>query len=544
METRNDILVPRREVLKEGKQPLPLTAPLTDHYKGRFRGLSSVKTDSESLVLTPLKLGASMRAILSGKASMSDYHFFTTKSDLVRIHQAALQVLGDTGIYTDHVEMRERLAGLGCRVTGSRVKIPPDLVHATLAAIPSAFSIYGRTPGIAARVDASGQTLCTNTGILPNIYDLATGILRRTTLADVQATTRVLDALPNVDIVYVSLVDATDQPAHLITLADLVATLGNTTKPLIGPGVVNCAEAEAVVAIGRTLRGPDLARFPPFVPFICPITPLRFPAGLVDALIVVADAGLPLEVISNPVMGITSPYTIASAVTLGHAEVLAAAVMAHAVRPGLPILNANTPSIADMRTLASTTGGPETGLIRRLVAELSHHLQLPSCVHGHTSSACPDFQAADEKAINTLLLASARPSILGGLGALSNVTAGSYEMLVLDDERYGAVRRILDGVAVDDDHLALDVIAHAASGGDILSHGHTLKHIRGAEVWRPRLAVRTGLVNGAPPAENSIDRAREVVHAILDSHQVTPLPADVQRAIAGILDAFATARSG
>ena len=374
------------------------------------------------------------------------------------------------------------------------VTFPPGLIAATLAAIPPSFRLYGRTPEITALVDADGPLLCTNTGILPNIYDLDTGAVRRATLADVAATTRILDALPNVDIVYVSLLDATDQPPHLITLADFAATLANTTKPLIGPGVVNGAEAEAVVAMARALRGPELARYPPCVPFICPITPLRFPAELVDALTVVAQAGLPLEVIANPVMGITAPYTIAGTVALGHAEVLAAAVMAHAVRPGLPILNGNTPSVADMRTLASTTGGPETGLIRRTVAELSHHLGLPSCVHGHTSSARVDFQAGDEKALNTLLLASARPSILGGLGGLANVTVGSYEMLVLDDERLGAVRRVLAGVAVDDDHLGLDVIAHAAAGGDLLGHEHTLKHLRSAEVWRPRLALRTGLV--------------------------------------------------
>ena len=347
---------------------------------------------------------------------MPDYSFFTPIANLEQIHQAALRILDEIGVDTEHVEMRERLAGLGCRIVGPRVTFPPASVAATLAAIPPHFRLYGRTPEIAVLVDADGPLLCTNTGILPNIYDLETGPVRRATLADVEATTRVLDALPNVDIVYVSLLDATDQPPHLITLADFAATLANTTKPLIGPGVVNGAEAEAIVAMARALRGPELARYPPFVPFICPITPLRFPAALVDALTVVAQAGLPLEVISNPVMGVTAPYTIAGTVALGQAEVLAAAVMAHAVRPGLPILNGNTPSVADMRTLTSTTGGPETGLIRRTVAELSHHLGLPSCVHGHTSSARVDFQAGDEKALNTLLLASARPSILGGLG--------------------------------------------------------------------------------------------------------------------------------
>jgi trimethylamine--corrinoid protein Co-methyltransferase len=383
--------------------------------------------------------------------------------------------------------------------------------------------------------------LCTNSGILPYVCDLATGVVRDATRSDVEATTRILDALPNVDIIYVSLLDATDQLAHLITLADFAATLANTTKPLIGPGVVSGAEAGAIVAIARALRGPEVARFPPCVPFICPITPLRFPAELVDALTVVAQAGLPLEVISNPVMGVTAPYTIAGAVALGHAEVLAAAVMAHAVRPGLPILNANTPSVADMRTLASTTGGPETGLIRRTVAELSRHLDLPSCVHSHTSSTRPDFQAGDEKALNTLLVASARPSILGGLGALANVTLGSYEMLVLDDERFGAVRRALAGVAVDDDRLALEVIAHGAAGGDFLSHEHTLHHLHSAEVWQPRLALRRGLVDGAPPDESSPDRARTAARRILDTHLVAPLPADVQRAIKEIIGAYASA---
>ena len=52
--------------------------------------------------------------------------------------------------------------------------------------------------------------------------------------------------------------------------------------------------------------------------------------------------------------------------------------------------------------------------------------------------------------LNTLLLASARPSVLGGLGAgLANVTVGSYELLILDDERLAAVRRVLAGIAVD-----------------------------------------------------------------------------------------------
>ncbi len=114
---------------------------------------------------------------------------------------------------------------------------------------------------------------------------------------------------------------------------------------------------------------------------------------------------------------------------------------------------------------------------------------------------------------------------------------------MLDDERLGAVRRILAGVAVDDDHLGLEVIAGAAAGDDVLGHDHTLRHLRSAEVWQPRVALRAGLSNGAPPAQTSVDRARAMVHQILNSHTVAPLPAEVQRAITEVIGAYARTHS-
>ena len=146
---------------------------------------------------------------------MPNYDFFTPTAGLKQIHQTAFRILDEIGIDMDHGEMRER--GGRPRLPGgrrARICFPPGLIASTLAAIPPSFRLYGRTPEITALVDAAGPLLCTNTGILPNVYDLGTGAVRRATLADVAATTRVLDALSNVDIVYVSLLDATDQPAQ------------------------------------------------------------------------------------------------------------------------------------------------------------------------------------------------------------------------------------------------------------------------------------------------------------------------------------------
>lgn len=464
---------------------------------------------------------------------------------LQRIHETALRILAEIGIRTQHTGMRHRLADRGCRLEGERVFIPPELVASTLQEIPDSFTIYGRSTAHAISLGLD-RTYGTNTGIFPNIYDFERGNLRPSTLADVKTSTRLLDAMDQVHAVYVSLVDATDLPPHRVTLSDFAAVLANTTKPLVGPGLTHPAEAKAVLAMARAMRGghaEELRRFPICVPFVCPISPLYFPEDLVGALMVVAQAGLPLNALPNPVMGLTSPYTLAGTVALGHAEVLATAVLAHSVWPGLPILNQNSPSVADMRWLASTTGGPETGLIRQAVVLLSRYLEVPVCAHGHGSSAALDFQAGEEKGLNSLLIASARPSLLGGLGALANVTATSYEAILLDNERYAALRRIMAGLQVDADHLAYHTMAELVETGSALSSQHTLRYLRSDEVWTPRLAIRQGLVGGAPSPESSLERARAEARRLIDTHQVEPLPDDVQAELEAILEAYDRAQS-
>jgi len=460
--------------------------------------------------------------------------------ELEKIHQTALKILSELGVHVDHAGMCEKLEGNGCRISGGRVYIPPEVVAKTVEKIPHRFNLYGRREKVA-YVNSEGPPLCTNTGILPNIIDFESGAVRRSTQRDVETTTRVLDALSEIDIVYVSLVDATEVPSHMITLTDFAATLANTTKPLVGPGLNNGNEAKAIIKIALALRNgnrEELAAKPPCAPFIPAITPLYFTSEAVEALEIVALSGLPLMALTNPVMGATAPYTIAGTVSLGHAEELAIAVMAHTIRPGLPILSFNTPTIADMHTMASTTGGPETGLMRSLVVKLANYLGIPSWGHGHTSSARLDEQASDEKSINSLLIANARPSLLGGLGGLANVTLTSYETMVMDNERFGALKRVLREVAVDEDHLAYSVIADVINGQNIISHEHTVKYLRGKEVWEPKLAHRQGLVSGKPESKSMVERAREEARDIIENHNVEPLPEDVQKALDEIMNEY------
>ena len=204
---------------------------------------------------------------------------YVPQQDLSHIHETAVMILLEIGIKTDHVWIRERLADRGCRLKGERVFLPPDLIDATLRQIPDSFKVYGRQIEEYITVGLD-NTYGINTGIFPNIYDFDSGHIRRSTLDDVRNTTRLMDAMEHLHTVYVSLVDANDVAPHMATVSDFAAVIANTTKPIIGPGATNLAEAEAIVNIAGAVRGgssEQLKKFPVCVPFICPISALLHP---------------------------------------------------------------------------------------------------------------------------------------------------------------------------------------------------------------------------------------------------------------------------
>jgi trimethylamine--corrinoid protein Co-methyltransferase len=162
-------------------------------------------------------------------------------------------------------------------------------------------------------------------------------------------------------------------------------------------------------------------------------------------------------------------------------------------------------------------------------------LGIPSCAHGHTSSTHLDYQAAAEKILNGLMIALARPSLLGGLGGLANVTLTSYESILLDNEGYGAIFRTLKGVQIDQDHLAFDTIRELTQTGDVLTSEHTLSHLHSDEVWIPQLADRQGLIGGTTGGQISVKKARDQTRKILDTYKIEPLAESIQLEINAIL---------
>ncbi len=82
--------------------------------------------------------------------------------------------------------------------------------------------------------------------------------------------------------------------------------------------------------------------------------------------------------------------------------------------------------------------------------------------------------------------------------------------------------------------LALEVIDAVGPGGEFMSHDHTMDHFR--QLWSPRLFDRSRLDQWEQRGSKDINaRVREKTLALIEEHQVEPLPEDVDRAIEAIL---------
>jgi trimethylamine--corrinoid protein Co-methyltransferase len=100
--------------------------------------------------------------------------------------------------------------------------------------------------------------------------------------------------------------------------------------------------------------------------------------------------------------------------------------------------------------------------------------------------------------------------------------------LVIDNETIGMTMRALEGIQVNDETLAVEVIDRVGPGGHYLLEDHTVEYLRG-EYYFPSL-VMDRQARDQWTEEGSHDaraRARYIAQQILHEHDPQPLPEEV-----------------
>jgi trimethylamine--corrinoid protein Co-methyltransferase len=106
---------------------------------------------------------------------------------------------------------------------------------------------------------------------------------------------------------------------------------------------------------------------------------------------------------------------------------------------------------------------------------------------------------------------------------------------VIDNEMLGMVARVLEGIRVTPDTLSYEQIKEIGPRGNFMGLRHTLDHIR-SEHYLPRLFDRATYDTWeAAGAKDIRDVARDKAKEILATHQVEPLPREVQEELKAIV---------
>ncbi len=304
-----------------------------------------------------------------------------SNDELYQIHAASLELLSQTGIKVESEKARAKYAEHGCYVEGEIVRFPSYLVEECVKSAPSVVLLAGRNPKNDYVVKQKKVSFI-NFGEGVNTIDPYTREYRNSTKEDVGRNARVVDYLNVLPVAYRS-VASQDYHGHIQALQNMEALMQNTSKHIfIGPdGEVNAKKI--IEMAGAAVGGVEKLKERPIVTFnVCPTSPLQLNPMASDVIMLAAEHGIPVNIISMALAGATTPVTLAGTLVTHNAETLSSIVLSQITCKGSPCFYASSTSMMDMRCMTTPVGAPELAMISNAVAQLSRYYLLPSFVAG------------------------------------------------------------------------------------------------------------------------------------------------------------------
>jgi trimethylamine--corrinoid protein Co-methyltransferase len=246
---------------------------------------------------------------------------------------------------------------------------------------------------------------------------------------------------------------------------------------------------------------------------------------------------MPVNYTPGMMAGASAPVTLAGAIAVGNAEALSGIVMHQLRAKGAPIVSGFGMSTMDMRTSACIYACPEYRLALSACADMYHYYGIPMWGTAGVSDAHGlDQQAGMEWTASLLTAALDGANLIHDVGYLGQGLVGHPAALVMCAEIISYVKRFAKGFALDDDHLALDVIRDVGPQGAFISTRHTLEHFK-TEHWQPHQGNRQMLDNwvaaGQPTwGEKAVAKARD----LLNTHQPEALNTGAQATLQQLRD--------
>jgi len=413
-----------------------------------------------------------------------------SEREIELIHQSALKILSEIGFRFPFDDALELLKKAGADVLeGNVARIPEDLVEYAIQKVPKRkdVTLFGRDSKHDITFVKHEPTLACMT-MAVNVIDPYTRKKRPATDKDLADLTRIADRLGHIRI-NGGLVTPQDVPNAYNDWYTWATTLKNTTKHItggvLGARCVRDAAKMASIAVGDEER----FRNRPFISgWVLTLPPLAIDRESLDALMEMSRLNIPSMLSSGPILGTSSPITIAGTIAQAHAEILACIVVSQLVNAGAPVVYTSFARGIDMRTGTISMACPEFGILKVGMAQMGRFLDLPVRMPSMLRDAkVLDAQAGFET---------------GMIGTVTGLVADIMDSMQLDmdmvvdfpdllfcNDCMAGVSRLVREVIVNEESIAFEVIKEVGHGGSFLGHKHTFSNFR-KELWMPELLER------------------------------------------------------
>jgi len=442
-----------------------------------------------------------------------------SQEDIAQIHDTSMRVIEEVGFQVNSDKALKLFSGVtGAEVDGRIVRLPRDTVTELVARAPSEVTLYGRKPEH--HITLGGTRVYAGTGgTALNIIDVALGDKRRATIHDLKQIAKLVDGLDNIHF-FLLPTYPNDVPVEEVDVNRFFAGLDNTSKHVMG-GVYTLDGIMRVIHMAELIAGSaeKLRQEPIISMIICAISPLKIDRNYGDMIVAIAEAGIPVVVPAEPLCGATSPVTLAGNLVVQNVDSLTGVCLTQLVKAGTPVVYGSVSSTADLRNLKYLSGPIEMGLLNAGGAQMAQFYRLPYYATGGMSDAkVIDAQCGYESALTNLLCAlSGANFIHDAAGLLDFALSVSFEKYVVDNEIIGMIMRAVEGIKVDEETMAFDLIKKVGPAGHFLSDKHTRKFMR-TEHYQPVLSEREDFeVWSTSGGKDTGKRAREKVEEILSA---------------------------
>lgn len=439
-----------------------------------------------------------------------------------RVLGEAFQLLMQVGVKVQVAEARDLLAAAGAQVDPQNevVRIPENVARDALATVPGEFFLYDHAGQPAVRYGGDAVHFDPGSSGVA-VLDPGTLDHRPSETADLIRLIKVAEALPEYAAQSTAVI-CNEVAEDIGDLYRLYLVLLHSAKPVVTGAFASRTTPVMIDMLALFAGGRDALREKPLAVFdACPSPPLIWSAFGAQNLIDLARAGVPAQIVSMPLAGAAGPVTLLGSVVQHAAECISGMAIHQLAAPGAPVVWGGAPAILDMRHGTTPMGAMETAMIDAAYAQVGKSLGFPTHTYlGASDAKTVDAQAGLESGMSALVGALAGVNMISGAGMLDFLVCQSAEKLVIDAEAIGMVQRLLDGVQVRTDPLALDMFESINFKGEFLRQRLT-RDLFKVEHRHPSDVIDRGSIRAweASGRLTAFDRARAQVEAILDAYE-------------------------